>query len=81
MTNIEFRDLQHGDKINGPAGLNNGLNFIIHNNHRSGPDMIVVVRTEVIHVRDCHKWHIIKKQMPVNLLAGIYQVTIDKRIG
>jgi len=80
MTQQEFRDLQHGDKINGPHGLNNGLNFIVHNNHHSGPGMIVIVRTEVIYARDCHKWSITKK-VPLNLLAGVYQVTIDKRIG
>ena len=81
MTNDEFRNLQHGDKIYGPAGLDNGLNFIVHNNHRSGPGMIVIVRTEVIPARDCHKWHIVKKQVPLNLGVGVYQVTIDKRIG
>ena len=81
MTQQEFRDLQHGDKIHGPIGLNNGLNFIVHNNYRSGTGMVVVVRTQVIHARDCHKWHITKKQMPLNLVAGVYQVTIDKRIG
>lgn len=81
MTEQEFRNLQHGDKIYGPDGLNNGLNFIVHNNRHSGPGMIVVVRTEVIFAKDCHKWSITKKQVPLNLVTGIYQVTIDKRIG
>lgn len=80
MTSDEFRNLQHGDKINGPNGLNNGLNFIVHNNYRSGTRMVVVVRTEVLFVKDCHKWHATKKQIPLNLVAGTYQVTIDKRI-
>lgn len=80
MTQKEFRNLQHGDKINGPSGLNNGLNFIIHNNYRSGPGMVIVVRTEVLFAKDCHKWHVTKKQAPLNLVAGVYQVTIDKQI-
>ena len=80
MTGQEFKDLQHGDKINGPRGLNNGLNFIVHNNYHSGSGMVIVVRTEVIFAKDCHKWNITKKQMPLNLIAGVYQVTIDKRL-
>jgi len=80
MTEQEFRNLQHGDKINGL----DGLNFIVHNHYRSSPEMIVVVRTEIIYAKDHYKWHIAKKQTPLNLIAvaaGIYQVTIDKRIG
>ena len=76
MTSEEFRNLQHGDKINGPSGLN----FIVHNNYRSGQGMVIVARTEVIFTPDCRKWSITKKRIPLSLLAGIYQVTIDKRI-
>lgn len=78
MTQDEFRNLQHGDKINGP----DGLNFIVHNNYRSSSGMVIVVRTDVIFGRDCHKWHIVKKkpQAMVNFGPGTYQVTIDKQI-
>ena len=79
MTQNEFRNLQRGDKVNGLSGLN----FIVHNNYRSGPGMVIVVRTEILFAKDCHKWRITRKQMPINLnlTSGIYQVTIDKRIG
>lgn len=80
MTENEFRNLQHGDKINGPHGLNNGLDLIVHTNYRSDSGVIIVVRTEIIFVKDCRKWRITKKQVPLNLVAGVYQVTVDKRI-
>lgn len=78
MTSDEFRALSHGDKINGP----DGLNFIVHNNHRSGQGMVVVVRTVVIFSRDCRLWNVTKKkpQAEVKFGPGTYRVTIDKKI-
>ena len=76
MKNLEFRTLKHGDKIQGL----DGLNFIVHNNHRSGSGMIVAVRTEVIRTIDCADWKIIRK-LDLNLACGTYQVTIDKQIS
>ncbi|MCK5611631.1 hypothetical protein KAR91_57705 [Candidatus Pacearchaeota archaeon] len=78
MTSKEFRELQHGDKINSP----DGLNFIVHNNHRSGNGMVVTVRTEIIYSRFCSDWSITKKHTPVNiqLTDGIYEVQVVRRI-
>ena len=76
MKNDDFRNLKHGDKIQGP----DGLNFIVHNNHRSGSGMVVAVRTEVIRTIDCADWRIIKK-LDLNIACGTYQVTIDKQIN
>lgn len=78
MTSKEFRELQHGDKINSP----DGLNFIVHNNHRSGSGMVVAVRTQVIHSRYCAGWSITKKHVPVNiqLADGIYEVQVVRKI-
>ncbi len=76
MKNDEFRNLKHGDKIQSP----DGLNFIVHNNHRSGSGMVVVVRTEVIRTVDCSDWKIIRK-LDLNIGCGTYQVTIDKQIS
>ena len=76
MKNEEFRNLKHGDKIQG----RDGLNFIVHNNHRSGSGMVVAVRTEVIRTVDCGDWKIIKK-LDLSIGYGTFQVTIDKQIS
>ena len=78
MTNTEFRELQHGDKICGP----DGLNFIVHNNHRSGLGMVVAVRTQVIHGRFCGEWSIVRIHKPVKMVLaeGTYQVQIVGKI-
>jgi len=80
MTSEEFRNLQHGDKINGNSP--GELNFIVHNNHRSGEGMVVAARTEVIRSRDCEDWAIVRKkpQLQTTIGPGMYVVTIDKKI-
>ncbi len=78
MTSQEFRELQHQDKI---CSLN-GVNFIVHNNHRAGPAIVVAVRTEVIYSRYCHNWSITKKYRPTKIVMadGTYEVQIVRRI-
>ena len=80
MTSKTFRELQHGDKINSP----DGLNFIVHNNHQSASNggIIVAVRTEVIYGRHCQDWSIVHKYPPVNLVMadGVYEVQVVRKI-
>lgn len=75
MKSEEFRDLSHGDKIQGPSGMN----FIVHNNRKSGEGMVVVVRTEVIPTKECSYWKLVRKHK-MEIAAGTYQVTIDRQI-
>ena len=78
MTSEEFRNLQHGDKINSPSDLN----FIVHNNHRSGSGQVMAVRSLVIPYREASFWSITKKHRSVNMTIadGIYEVQIVRRI-
>lgn len=85
MTNQEFRNLQHGDKISRKDVTHNGrkgMKYVVHNNHRSGTGMVVAVRTEVIRACDYWAWSIIKKHEPINmpLAAGTYEVQVVRRI-
>jgi hypothetical protein len=77
MTSKEFRELQHGDKIR----REDGTNFIVHNNHRSGPGMVVGVRTEVIQSRDCKDWNLVRRPK-VNFVGvpGTYEVNIIRKV-
>lgn len=78
MTSKEFRDLGHGDKI----AMEDGRNYVVHNNHKSKGGMVVVVRTEVIYSRDCVLWTVSKRHKPVkvSLADGVYEVQVMRRI-
>lgn len=75
MTETEFKNLTHGEKIKGP----DGSIYIVHNNHRSGEGMIVAVRSMIIPYYYSRDWKRVSKIRNL-LVPGTYQVTIDKKI-
>lgn len=75
MSETEFRNLTHGEKIKGP----DGTIYVVHNNHRSGEGMIVAVRSVVIPYRHSRDWKRVGNLKNM-LVPGTYQVTIDKKV-
>ena len=77
MTEKEFENLKHGEKVRQPGGQA----FMVHNNYRSA-DMVVVVRTEIISRRSRDSWTVLSqaKPEPVVILAGRYEVQIVSKL-
>ncbi len=75
MTENEFCNLTHGEKVKGP----DGTIYIVHNNHHAGEGMIVAVRSVVIPYRHSRDWKRVSKIKNM-LVPGTYQVTIDRKI-
>ena len=77
MTEHEFRNLEHGDKIVCPK---TGANYIVHNIHRTDGGMSVAIRTAVIRGFERRNWKVIRSPVMFSLVPGHYEVTINRKI-